>query len=281
MGDGSHPEGFWKRLIGGRPDDIEPPRGSDEEAVAEEEARIRSSLDKLREITAKEVMTPRVDVVALEEPVTPEALALAVKASGHSRFPVYDEDLDRLTGVLFVKDLFRMGDWPHGVTSESIAKRLRPPFLVPESRRVLELLAVMRQRRHAFAVVVDEYGGVEGVLTIKDLVSELVGDLRDEFDRPEEEMVSPIDGSRWLVDGAASIEDVSAALGIHLPEGDYVTLGGFLFERFGRIPEEGDVYERRGWEFRIAEMDKRRISKVVVRAPTATMDAGPTRTTGK
>ena len=226
-------------------------------------------------------MTPRVDVVALEIPVSPEDVALAVRQSGHSRFPVYDEDLDKLVGVLFVKDLFRMGEWPKGVTAEAIAKRLREPLLVPEGRPVLELLALMRTKRFAFAVVVDEYGGVEGVLTIKDLVSELVGELRDEFDKPEEAMVTPIDPSRWLVDGAAPVEDVAAQLGVDLPEGDYVTLGGFLFDRFGRIPEDGDSYVLEGWEFRIAEMERRRISKVVVRAPAATMDAGSERATGK
>ena len=226
-------------------------------------------------------MTPRVDVVALEIPVSPEDVALAVRQSGHSRFPVYDEDLDKLVGVLFVKDLFRMGEWPKGVTAEAIAKRLREPLLVPEGRPVLELLALMRTKRFAFAVVVDEYGGVEGVLTIKDLVSELVGELRDEFDKPEEAMVTPIDQSRWLVDGAAPVEDVAEQLGVDLPEGDYVTLGGFLFDRFGRIPEDGDSYVLDGWEFRIAEMERRRISKVVVRAPAATMGAGSSRATGK
>ncbi len=226
-------------------------------------------------------MTPRVDVVALELPVTPQAVAQAVKESGHSRFPVYEEDLDHLVGVLFVKDLFRMGTWPGGVTAESIAKRLRPAFLVPEGRRVLELLPLMRTHRHAFAVVVDEYGGVEGVLTIKDLVSELVGELRDEFDEPQEARISPIDQARWLIEGATPVEDVAEHLGIALPEGDYVTLGGFLFERFGRIPDEGDAYQWDGWEFRIAEMDRRRISKVVARAPTATMDGRSSESTGK
>jgi CBS domain containing-hemolysin-like protein len=249
--------------------------------AGEEETRIRQALETLRETTAKEVMTPRVDVVALEAPVTPDAVVQAVKESGHSRFPVYEEDLDHLLGVLFVKDLFRMGSWPQGVSAESIAKRLREPFLVPEGQVVLELLAVMRNQRHAFAVVVDEYGGVEGVLTVKDLVSELVGDLRDEFDKPAEMMVNPIDQARWLVDGAAPVEDVTSEVGVPLPEGDYVTLGGFLFDRFGRIPEEGDAYEWKGWEFRIAEMDKRRISKVVVRAPPATMGAGSEGSAGK
>ncbi len=245
-----------------------------------EEERIRQALILLRATTAKEIMTPRVDVVALEAPVSPEDVARAVKESGHSRFPVYEEDLDRLVGILFVKDLFRAG-WPKHVTTESIAKRLRPPFLVPEGQRVLDLLALMRAKRHAFAVVVDEYGGVEGVLTVKDLVSELVGDLRDEFDKPEEAAVTPIDPERWLVDGAAPVEEVSEQLGVDLPEGDYVTIGGFLFERFGRIPDEGDCYEWSGWEFRIARMDKRRISKVVARAPAASMGPRPRRGTGK
>ena len=244
------------------------------EAALAEEQRIRTALSQLGEVTAKEVMTPRVDVVALSLPVTGEDVARAVRESGHSRFPVYEGDLDRLAGVLFVKDLFRMGDWPGELTPDSIFRRLRPPFLVPESRSVLELLAQMRQRRYAFAVVVDEYGGVEGVLTIKDLVSELVGDLRDEFDKPEEAMVTRIDATRWLVDGAAPVEDVSDALGIELPEGDYVTIGGFLFERFGRIPDEGDVYVWEGWRFQVQAMERRRISKVVVKTPEATMDAG-------
>jgi CBS domain containing-hemolysin-like protein len=119
------------------------------------------------------------------------------------------------------------------------------------------------------------------VLTIKDLVSELVGDLRDEFDKPAELMVSPIDQARWLVDGATPVEDVTAEVGVPLPEGDYVTLGGFLFDRFGRIPDEGDTYPWNGWEFRIAAMDRRRISKVVVRAPPATMEDGSHGSAGK
>lgn len=216
-------------------------------------------------------MTPRVDVVALPLPVTPEDVARAVKESGHSRFPVYREDLDDLAGVLFVKDMFRMSELP---TADSIARRLREPYLVPEGKRVLDLLAQMRAKRHAFAVVVDEYGGVEGVLTIKDLVSELVGDLRDEFDAVEDALISRVDSRRWLVDGACPVDDVAAELGFDIPEGDYVTLGGFLFDRFGRIPAEGDSTSVEGWEFRIAEMERRRISKVVVRAPSATIDEG-------
>jgi magnesium and cobalt transporter len=209
-------------------------------------------------------MTPRVDVVALRAPVTPEDVARAVKESGHSRFPVYEDDLDSLLGVLYVKDLFRSGD-----------VRLRKPFLVPEHRRVLDVLQEMRRGRNAFAVVIDEHGGVEGVLTVKDLVSELVGELPDEFDRPEDEDIVRVDVERWLVEGACPVDRLRDEIGLPVPDGDYVTIGGFLFARFGRIPAEGDQIEHEGWTFRVTEMDRRRIAQVVLRAPSDTIDPGP------
>jgi CBS domain containing-hemolysin-like protein len=146
-----------------------------------------------------------------------------------------------------------------------ISRRLRQPFLVPESRLVFDVLAEMRRQRRAFAVVVDEHGGVEGVLTVKDVLSALVGPLPDEFDPDDEPEVVRVDGSRWLVDGRMSVDDVIDRLGIDLPEGEYVTLGGFLFNGFGHIPSEGEVLTVDGWELRVAEMDKRRIAKVVAR----------------
>lgn len=209
-------------------------------------------------------MTPRVDVVALRAPVTPEDVAQAVKESGHSRFPVYEDDLDELLGVLFVKDLFRSG-----------IVRLRKPFVVSEHRLVLDLLQEMRRRRAAFAVVADEHGGVEGVLTVKDLVSELVGELPDEFDPPEEEEIVRVDPARWLVDGACPIDRLREEVGAPVPDGKYVTVGGFLFDRFGRIPAEGETVLHEDWEFRVTEMDRRRIAKVVLRAPSTTIDSGP------
>lgn len=243
-------------------------RPVEQPAPDEHELEILTALAALRDTSVREVMTPRVDVVALQVPVEADDVARAVKESGHSRFPVYEGDLDHLVGVLFVKDLFRMSDEP---TPEAIARRLRKPFLIPESRRVLEVLGEMRQRRIAFALVVDEHGGIEGVITIKDLVSELVGELPDEFDRPEDDMVSRVDATRWLVDGACPIDELAAELDVELPEGEYVTVGGFLFDQFGRVPAEGETVAHAGWLFKVAEMDRRRIAKVVVRAPSATI----------
>jgi CBS domain containing-hemolysin-like protein len=249
-------------------------------AADAQEQIILEALKDLRDTMVREVMTPRVYVVALPIPLSAEDVTRAVRESGHSCFPVYEENLDNLIGVLFINDLFRAGwkvgtgrsisndaDEATGARPEpgplDISRRLRQPFLVPESRLVLEVLAEMRQQRRAFAVVVDEHGGVEGVLTVKDLLGALVGDLHDEFEPDDEPDVVPVDGSRWLVDGRMNVDDVRDRLGIDLPDGEYVTLGGFLFDGFGHIPIEGEVLTAAGWEFRVAEMDKRRVAKVV------------------
>jgi len=231
-------------------------------------------LVEMRDMTVREVMTPRVDVEGLAIPVHSADVARAVQRSGHSCFPVFDEDLDRLIGILYVNDLFRAG-WEiqarnGDVTAEpdrpsplDISRQIRQPFLVPESRLVLDVLADMRQNHRAFAVVVDEYGGVAGVVSVKDLLGALVGDLRDEFDPGGEPDVIRVDQTRWLVDGGAALDEVSETLGTEIPEGEYVTFGGFLLDALGHIPEEGERLVRAGWEFRVVEMDKRRIAKVV------------------
>lgn len=280
---------------------------------------IEDALVDLDTMVVREVMTPRVDVVGLAIPVTAEDVTRAVRESGHRSFPVYGEDLDDLVGVLFVNDLFRAGwrmtGWPPGGepggparssgqgTVEAggmpaerplpeplqVSRRLRQPFLVPESLPVLEVLTEMRRQRRAFAVVVDEHGGVEGVLTIKDILGALVGDLPDEFDPLDEPDVVRVDQNRWLVDGRMGVDDVRERLAIDIPDGEYVTLGGFLFERFGHIPVEGEAVAVDGWDLRVAEMDRRRIAKVVARrslpadpgpedGATPSGEAGPDRT---
>jgi CBS domain containing-hemolysin-like protein len=246
--------------------------------VTAQERQIVVGLSSLRDATAREVMTPRMDLVTLQKPVVFDDVARAVLSSGHSHFPVYEDDLDHLVGVLFVKDLFQKDLWgrrahPAGTDpgSADLSSLAREPFIVPESRSALELLAEMRKQRRGFAVVVDEYGGVAGVVTINDLVSELVGDIRDEFDRTSSPSVRRVDANRYLVDGGCDVDDVRDTVGIPIPDGEYVTLGGFLLDRFGRIPKEGDELSFNGWALRVERMARRRIAKVLVRAPSATI----------
>jgi magnesium and cobalt transporter len=249
------------------------------------------ALSDLRDMDVREVMTPRVDVTYLTIPVHADDVANAVRTTGHSCFPVVHDDLDDLIGILFVNDIFRTGgragsrggaehvperDRERDATDPSpleISRKIRPAHLVPETLGVLEALADMRRHRRAVAVVVDEYGGVAGLLTVKDLLEPLVGELHDEFDEEEESHIVRVDNTRWLLDGQTNVDDVRERLGIDIPEdGEYVTLGGLLFERFGHIPTEGEQVRVDDWDFKVVEMDKRRVAQVVA---TYAGDASP------
>jgi CBS domain containing-hemolysin-like protein len=237
--------------------------------ASEQERIIIDALADLRDMDIREVMTPRVDVTALTIPVTADDIARAVRTTGHSCFPVVHDDLDDLIGILFVNDIFRVGqDGPalRDATDPSpleISRKVRQAYLLPETAGVLEALADMRKHRRAVAMVVDEYGGVAGILTVKDLLEPLVGDLRDEFDSEEEPTIVRVDGTRWLVDGQTNVDELRERLGMDVPEGEYVTLGGLLFERFGHIPHEGEQVSVGDWDLRVVEMDKRRVAQVV------------------
>jgi CBS domain containing-hemolysin-like protein len=237
--------------------------------ASEQERIILDALSDLRDMDVREVMTPRVDVTFLTIPVQADDIARAVRTSGHSCFPVVHDDLDDLIGILFVNDIFRTGkDGPlaRDATDPSpleISRKVRQPYLIPESLGVLEALADMRKHRRAVAVVVDEYGGVAGILTVKDLLEPLVGDLHDEFDEVEEPMIVRVDATRWLIDGQTNVDVVRERLGMDIPEGEYVTLGGLLFALFGNIPSEGEHVQVGNWDLRVVEMDKRRVAQVV------------------
>ena len=144
----------------------------------------------------------------------------------------------------------------------------------PEWAPVRDLLEDFRLQKVHLAIVLDEYGGVAGILTVKDLLEPLVGDLHDEFDEVEEPMIVRVDGTRWLIDGQTNVDVVRERLGMDLPDGEYVTLGGLLFERFGHIPAEGEQVQVGDWDLRVVEMDKRRVAQVVATSLSST-PAGP------
>ncbi|MDI1464211.1 hemolysin family protein [Catellatospora sp. KI3] len=215
---------------------------------------------------AAEAMTPRIDVVGLSAAATVAELFEVVRETGHSRFPVYEQTLDTVTGVVSVNDALAVP--LHRREATSVASVSREPVLVPGSLDLDKVLAALRVGRADLAIVVDEYGGTDGVVTIEDLVEELVGEIADEHDTAEEEESGSVEvtvpgGVRtWLVDGMLREDELDEQTGFRLPEGPYETLGGFLMAELGRIPAIGDAVEVHGWEFTVVEMDRHRVELV-------------------
>ncbi len=244
-------------------------------------------IHELAHLEVRDVMTPRVDVVYLTMPVTPEAVAEAVRDTGHSCFPVVLDDLDDVDGVLFVNDLFRSSSTKRAVgvslpTATEIARKIRrPPVLLPETMDVLEALEEMRSQRRTFALVLDEHGGVAGVVSTRDLLEPLVGDLNDEFDEDDEPTIARIRQDRWLVDGQTHVDKVTEVIGIPIPEGEYVTIAGFLMDLTGDIPEAGRVVTFENWELRVQSIEKRRVNEIIVQRlateddPSSESDTAP------
>jgi CBS domain containing-hemolysin-like protein len=238
------------------------------DSVSPEAVAIHSRVDQLSELELRDVMTPRVDVVFLTIPVTPEAIAEAVRDTGHSCFPVVDGDLDDVEGVLFVNDLFRSTTAKRAIgvslpAANEIARKIRRPLMLPETLDLLESLKEMREQRRTFALVLDEHGGVAGVISIRDILEQLVGDLSDEFDEGDEPTIVKIRPGRWLVDGQTHVDKVEEALGVTIPGGDYVTFAGYILDLAGEIPTAGSVYTAGEWSFRVQSVTKRRISEIV------------------
>jgi putative hemolysin len=230
---------------------------------------IHARVDQLRKLELRDVMTPRVDVDFLTIPVTPEAIAEAVRDTGHSCFPVVSGDLDEVEGVLFVNDLFRSTTAKRAIgvslpTASEIARKIRRPFMLPETLDLLDSLSEMREQRRTFALVLDEHGGVAGVVSSRDILEQLVGDLSDEFDDDEEPTIVRIRVDRWLVDGQTHVDKVEEELGVVIPEGDYVTIAGFVLDLAGEIPAAGTIYTYKDWTFRVQSVERRRISEIVI-----------------
>jgi CBS domain containing-hemolysin-like protein len=244
--------------------------GREETKTASPEAiAIHARVDQLSELELRDVMTPRVDVVYLTIPVSPEAIAEAVRDTGHSCFPVVVGDLDEVEGVLFVNDLFRSTAAKRAIgvslpTANEIARKIRRPLMLPETLDLLESLKEMREQRRTFAIVLEEHGGVAGVISIRDILEQLVGDLSDEFDEDDEPAIVRIRKDRWLVDGQTHVDKVEEELGVVIPEGEYVTVAGFVLDLAGEIPAAGTTYSYGDWTFRVQSVERRRISEIVI-----------------
>jgi CBS domain containing-hemolysin-like protein len=216
--------------------------------------------------TAADALVPRTAIVALSADDTVGELARKALDSGHSRFPVYREHLDDILGVAHVKDIYGLP--PPNRTSTPIADITRPAVVVPESRDLESLLHDIRQARTQLAVVVDEYGGTAGIVTLEDLVEEIVGDIEDEYDRERPTSASTnVPPGVYVLSGLLHPDEVAETCGFEMPEGPYETLAGFMLTLFDHIPDRGEHASYNGWEFKVVTMDGNRIDEVLVVRP--------------
>jgi putative hemolysin len=193
--------------------------------------------------------------------ITPAELEGVVLASGHSRIPVYEEDLDHILGFFHAKDLLRIGT----AEREQPLDRsfVRPMLVVPESKKLHPLLFDMKRERRHFALVIEEHGGTAGIVTLEDILEELVGEIRDEYDVAELGIERLSDG-RYLVPGSLRIDEVRDRLQIDLPDGEYETIAGFLMDQLGRIPKRRDTVMFERWRVRVMSMHRRRVVQVLI-----------------
>jgi CBS domain containing-hemolysin-like protein len=225
------------------------------------EHRLLSGAIALSERDAASVMVPRTDLVAIPVTATPANIEHLVLETGHSRFPVYVKDIDTVTGFFHAKDLLKIpeADRDKAIRRESIRKML----VVPESRDLHPLLYDMKRQRQHFALVLDEHGGTAGIVTLEDVLEELVGEIRDEYDLLELG-IEKVGEGRWLIPGTMHVDEAESRLGLDLPEGEYETVAGFLMDRLGRIPQRRDTVQHDGWRLRVMTMHRRRVVQVML-----------------
>ncbi len=212
----------------------------------------------------REIMVPRIDVFALDIHTPPEEIRERVASAGHSRFPVHDGSVDRIVGMLYVKDLLKIP--PDETVRLDRGWLVREAYFVPEGKKLDDLLREFQRGKKHMAVVVDEYGGTSGIVTLEDILEEIVGEILDEYDH-ELPPVRQTGTRQYVAAGSVGIDAFNAALSVSLPSDEVDTLGGFLYNLIGRVPEEGEEVEFSGMRFRIGKLEGQRITEVIVWLP--------------
>ncbi len=243
-------------------------RGSEQGTIEAEEQQMIGAVLELGEQHVHEVMVPRIDIVALPVTATLDEMIATIVKEGHSRIPIYEDSIDRVIGILYAKDLLPL---LKGGRQPDLRKIVRAPVFVPESISVDDLLHQLQRQKVHIAIVLDEYGGTAGLVTIEDLIEQIVGEIQDEYDVEEPVMIEPLDEDRARVDGRASVDDLTSHFGVELDDEDkeqYDTVGGLVFHEFGGVPSVGDTIEVDGLTLTVESTDGRRVGKVlVVRKP--------------
>ena len=237
--------------------------GEAEGVIEEDEKEMIHSIVGFGETSAKEVMTPRTAMLAFEGNKTIDDIWYEMVDNGFSRIPVYEDTIDNILGVLYIKDI--MNCIKDGNTNVPIKNFIRPGYFVPETKSIIEILKEFKALKVHIALVLDEYGGIVGLLTIEDLIEEIVGEIRDEFDTEEEEFITQIDENSYEVDAMIDIETLDKELCLNLPESDdYESLGGLIVTELGRLATIGDELKFNGVKLKVLEINKMRVSKVLI-----------------
>lgn len=237
--------------------------GEEAGIIEKQEKEMINSIFEIGDIEVTEVMVPRIDIVYLEEDVTVEEAIKKVLKCGFSRIPVIKKSIDNITGIIYAKDLLACYFKQDKDESKGIRELIRPAYYVPESKKAIDLLTEMQLEKIHIAIVLDEYGGTLGLVTIEDILEEIVGDILDEYDE-EMDLIDYLDEQTLIVNSKISIDEINETFKISLPEDEFESVGGLIFNLLGRIPKKGDNIEYNGLLFKILEVHNRRIKKVEI-----------------
>jgi putative hemolysin len=251
--------------------------GEEGGVIEEEEKEMIYSIFEYTDTVAREVMVPRMDVLAIDvETPLLEALDAVIKHN-HSRVPVYQDSIDNIVGILYAKDLLKVlyEKGRADANAVRVADIRRPAAFTPESKKVSELFAEMQKRRIHMAIVIDEYGGTAGIVTIEDILEEIVGEIQDEYDQAEELEIQPAGENEWLINARANLGDINNTLHVHFPVDEADTLGGFIYMQLGKVPLPGDEVQHENVQLKVINVAGRRIGKVRVQVLAAEPDSEP------
>jgi CBS domain containing-hemolysin-like protein len=229
--------------------------------ISQEEGDMIEGIFDLKQTVAREIMIPRTHIVSVSKDSTLEQVLQTIIESGYSRIPVYRDNMDQVIGILNAKDLLPL--WLNGEKELHLGDIIREPFFVPETKRIKDLLNELRNKMSHLAVIVDEYGGTSGIVTIEDIVEEIIGEIRDEHDTEEELFLPQEDGS-VLVKALTNLDDFEEYFEVQLPRGGYDTLGGFIIQLAGKVPGKGEEILFGGLRMKIQGGDQKRITRVTV-----------------
>lgn len=236
--------------------------GGGDSIIQQEEKEMIESIFEFGETLVREVMVPRIDIVALDVKSSLQEALDTVLSAGHSRIPIYHDTIDNIVGVLYAKDLLRA--FQEGQEQSEVFKMLRTPYFIPESKKVNDLLGELQSRRVHIAIVVDEYGGTAGLVTIEDLLEEIVGDIRDEYDTAEEALVQEVGPDQYVFNARINLSEVNDLLHTNLPSTGGDTLGGFIYDQLGKVPAVDDTLSFDGVSMVVRSVNGRRIDEVLV-----------------